>query len=218
MQLALDNDATYWIGGGAKWVFALPIIYIVAHVVFLRSAKIPRYWVSAVIVLPCLGFIITGVYYMTDARYVAQGLRYCNANTELHGLRKAYRVAELAYDKCRGRLGRDPRSIEGCPEYSGIPKIHSHQLRYLEYSERQHYCSSYCLEPSHSLWTSLPAPPTPCDISVHSKIESLSTGALQLTVYGSVMLFMYAPFYMFISPFIRYMNGVAPLLSERAPV
>lgn len=181
LQMAMDTDVVYWIGGFGKWVLVVPLYTLLLHWVHIRQITANRQTraIFGFMIVPMIFLCITGSWYTVPAARIKAGL----FSAECSGkglerkleLQQAYDQALEVYNICADRMRREGSidttfrhvTLPMCKEWflnangtnpsvvvprSGYSKDRVRDFNYLAAAEAEHVCGGFCL-PGPSLWT-----------------------------------------------------------------
>jgi len=181
LQMAMDSDVVYWIGGFGKWALVVPLYTFIIHWIHVKqiTANKQTRAIFGFMIVPLIFLTVIGSMFTTPAARVKAGL----ISGECSGkglerkaeLQQAYEQALSVYNICAERTRREQGfeatfrvvTLPMCKEWflnangtnpsviiprSGYSKERVRDFHYLATLEANHVCSGFC-RPGPSLWT-----------------------------------------------------------------
>jgi len=202
MRLALEPSVAYWGGQFPVAVFAVPVLILIAHLIYVCVGR-PIFEVGAcTLMLPAMLLIILGFWTSVTFVTTIDDLRSTDCSGgEKAKLQDAWELAATSYDDCLERVASTTHEsidavaavvrFDDCEEYTdskGSDKFHS-QWKYLKRLEHMEVCAGWCAPGGKPLFVEDDVPRGICSEAAGDSLDGYARRlGLQLSILGFASL------------------------------
>lgn len=202
VHLSSDMDVKFW-GPGltCKLAFLIPIIFLVAFVMHMRSRRPHKGIVIASLLGPSVLFLALGDALTSISSDKADQLQSADCDTfqDKRRLERSWQAAHNLYVECLKETvpsnnltlptAANLFRVQDCTEYVVAHRRHSKDWDYLRYIEEQHKCAGWCSY-GPRLWSFREATDS-CSVAVSQVLRvKVKRSAQQVVLYGVSVLLM----------------------------